>query len=56
MKTTQKKHWQNGYQVRGGWYKTIALSLFNYAIMFSWGELPNGERREKITMEIFKLI
>jgi hypothetical protein len=37
---TAKKHWVNGYQERGGGkHKTFALSLGNYAVMLSWGQL-----------------
>lgn len=56
MRTTEKRHWQNGHQVRGGWHHTLALSLGNYAVMFNWGELPNGYRRDRLTMKLFKLV
>ena len=56
MKTTQAKHWVNGHQVRGGWHHTFTISLCFFGIMFSWGELPNGYRKDRLSVEIFKLI
>lgn len=38
MIKTEKKHWVNGYQTRGGGkFKTFAAVLKNYAIMITWG-------------------
>lgn len=51
MKTTTKKHWQNGHQLRGGWFHTLNLSAFNYGVMLTWGTLPNT-----LTIQLFKLI
>ena len=51
MNKTEKKHWQNGYQVRGGWHKTLALSLWNYAIMIAW-----GSKMEQVEIIFYKLI
>ena len=56
MKTTTKKHWKNGHQIRGGWFHTINLSLGNYGIMISWGELPNGCRKDKLEINLFRFI
>lgn len=58
MKKTLKKHWVNGYQVRGGWHKTLTLSLLSYAVMFSWG---NNQTKLKynpnrLLIEFYKLI
>lgn len=33
MTQTEKKHWQNGYQIRGGWHKTYALSIGSIGII-----------------------
>lgn len=55
MQTTNKKHWVNGHQLRGGWFHTFNMSIWNYGVMISWGELPNGCRKEKIKIEFFKL-
>jgi len=41
MIITSKRHWQNGYQVRGGWHKTLALSIGRLAVMFSNGQAPH---------------
>lgn len=38
MQYTQKKHWSNGYQVRGGWFKTYTFRIFNLGIMVSNGK------------------
>lgn len=56
MKTTEKKYWRNGYQLRGGWFHTLNISLLNIGIMFSWGSLPNGYRKDNLKVKIFKLI
>ena len=58
IQTTEQKHWQNGHQLRGGWHHTFALSLpiFPYAIMFTWGTLPNGYRKDILQVNFFKLI
>jgi hypothetical protein len=45
----------NGHQLRGGWFHTLNFRIFNIGIMFSWGELPNGYRKDKIKIEFFKL-
>jgi hypothetical protein len=50
MKTTHRKHWVNGYQIRGGWHKTFTMSCYFYAVMFSWGG------KSKLQIELFKLI
>jgi hypothetical protein len=51
METTQKKHWQNGYQVRGGWFHTFNFSLFSFGFMVSW-----GKKEIKNRLKVFKLI
>lgn len=38
MKKTEKKHWVNGHQVRGGWFHTLNLSLGNQGLMVYWGK------------------
>lgn len=47
MTHTEKKYWENGYQIRGGWFKTWAFSFGDIGIM-----ITNG----KPLIEIFKLI
>lgn len=56
MKTTEKRHWVNGHQLRGGWHHTFCLSIFSLGVMFSWGELPNGYRKDRLKMKAFKLV
>ena len=57
MKKTERKHWQNGHQVRGGWFHTVNLSCYFFGVMLSWGELPNGYRNnDALEIEIFRLI
>ena len=56
MNISEKKHWQNGHQVRGGWFHTLNFSFLSYGIMFSWGELPNGYRKDHLKIKLFKLI
>lgn len=45
MIKTEKRHWKNGYQVRGNWHKTLAFSLFNVAVMFIWGTRPQDQKK-----------
>jgi len=33
MKEGQKKHWQNGFQIRGGYFWTLAFRLGKYGVM-----------------------
>lgn len=56
--TTERRHWCNGHQLRGGWHHSLALSLpfFPYAVMFTWGELPNGYRQDSLQINLYKLI
>ena len=60
MRKTQKKHWINGHQIRGGWHHSLALSLFNIAVMFTWGTMPEeyGLKKWKIKLkvELYKLV
>lgn len=41
---TEKKHWVNGHQIRGGWFHTLNMSLFSIGVMLSWG------KRTKVTL------
>ena len=50
MIKTEKKHWVNGYQIRGGYFKTFNLSIFNRGVMFSY---PVAK---KIEVRFYKLI
>ncbi len=44
MRKTERKHWVNGYQIRGGWHKTLAFSVGNLAVLLAWGRnLPKIE-------------
>jgi hypothetical protein len=52
MITTEKKYWQNGYQIRGGHFKSLALSFLNLAIMFCWTKKERGI----ITISFYKLV
>lgn len=36
---TERKHWVNGHQVRGGWFHTFNMNIFSLGIMFSWGRV-----------------
>ena len=33
MRESQKKYWQNGWQIRGGYFWTLAFRLGKYGIM-----------------------
>ena len=33
MEKTEKKHWVNEHQVRGGWFHTLNVSLGNFGVM-----------------------
>lgn len=41
MKTTERKHWENGHQIRGGWFHTYNLAIelghVTIGVMVSWG-------------------
>lgn len=37
MIETEKRYWVNGYQIRGGWFKTYTFSLFGYGVLIAWG-------------------
>lgn len=62
MKTTNKKHWTNGHQIRANWFNTFTLSLFNFGIMLIWGIEPKDSRysfngkRIVSRLEFYKLI
>lgn len=51
MIKTEKKYWVNGYQIRGGWFKTLNLSILSYGVMFSWGKKGITNR-----IKLFKFI
>lgn len=38
MTHTEKRHWENGYQIRGGWFKTWTFSFGNIGVMISNGD------------------
>jgi len=50
MKKTEKIHWQNGHQIRGGWHHSVALSIGNYAVLICWG------RKMSLEIELFELV
>lgn len=52
MKTysTERRHWVNGHQVRGGWFHTFNMSIFSVGLMFSWGG------RRGLAVKIYKLV
>ena len=54
MKITNKKHWQNGHQTRGGWFHTLNLSFYFFGIMFSWGNFANGSSKYNFKVDLFK--
>lgn len=56
MTNTEKKHWVNGYQVRGRVCHTFALSLFNYGVLISWNTRGLTAPAFKTQFKIFKLI
>lgn len=37
MKKTEKKHWQNGKSVRGGWFHQWAWTDDTYGVIIAWG-------------------
>ena len=39
MIQTTKKHWVNGFSVRGCEFKSFNLALFGYGIGFYWGSV-----------------
>ena len=47
---TEKKHWVNGHQLRGGWCNTFNISLLSLGVMISWGG------RKPITIDTYHLI
>jgi hypothetical protein len=55
MNTTEKIYWSNGYQIRGGWFKTLALSFANIGILFCWGNKPQKQGFYK-SLQFYKLI
>ena len=60
MITTEKKHWVNGHQVRGGWFHTWTASLAGHAVMICWGTMPKhraqGMKRNKLKIVFYKLV
>lgn len=53
MNITEKKHWLNGHDIRGGWFHTWAWTDDTYGIIFSWGRKYTFPVFE---INIFKLI
>lgn len=57
MITTDKKHWVNGHQVRGGFFHTVTfqLPLTNKAVMISWGQ---GKKAPafRLKVKLYKLV
>lgn len=37
MKTTERRHWVNGYRKLGLRFKTYSFSFSNFAVMLCWG-------------------
>lgn len=56
MKTTEKKYWVNGHQLRGGWFHTVNISVRSLVVMVSWGTLPNGYRHDSLKIKFYKLV
>lgn len=50
MIKTEQKHWVNGYQIRGGYFRTYTFDIFALGFMLVWGK---GVRAR---LSIFKLI
>ena len=48
MQQTQLSHWQNGHQIRGGWFHTFNFNILSLGVMFSWGK--------GLRLQLFKLI
>jgi len=56
---TERKHWKNGHQKRGGWFHTFNISIFNIGIMLMWGNKHQnhyGTISQKPSIQIYKLI
>lgn len=45
MTLTDKKHWKNGHEVRGGYFHTLTLSLLNFGLMLTWNKGLNKQPR-----------
>ena len=52
---TKRRHWVNGHQIRGGYFHTLTLSCYFYAVMFSWGDLPSYSQNY-LKISLYKLI
>lgn len=55
MTITEKAHWVNGYQIRGGWFKTFTFLIFNLGVLIYWGSKPNNQGFIK-GLQFYKLI
>lgn len=51
MIKTQNKHWRNGYQVRGGWFKTWAFSFLSYGVIIN-----NTKEKGRYWVTFYKLM
>jgi len=49
MKTTERIHWQNGYQKRGTSHHSFAFELLNYGILICFYKL-------RPSINVFKFI
>lgn len=56
MNTTERKHWQNGHQLRGYWFHTFNVSFYFFGVMFSWGKHPNRFKKDNLKIEIFRFV
>ena len=52
MIKTEKKHWVNGYQIRGGYFKTYTFNIKSLGVMFC----INGHNIFKSWLSFYKLI
>lgn len=52
MQKTSKKHWQNGYSVRGKYFHQLAFNLYFFGFILSWISYPNIRN---IKLNIYKL-
>lgn len=53
MKTTERKHWLNGHDVRGGWFHTWAWTDDTFGVLFMYGI---NRFRPHVSIKIFKLV
>lgn len=55
IETTEKKHWLNGHDVRGGWFHSWAWTDDEYGVLFFWG-WKNLLKLPVLKFKIYKLI